>query len=202
MEAGRAVHGAAHLRRLREGCAALGHDAPWLMAAFDASLRLGGDGLLRVRVDPGQSLLRARLEPLTALPAPYRLLPSPHPLGDPRGDLRAPHKGLLGPWSARALAGARAAGAADLLCLWPDGTLAETTIAAVALMSEGSLRLPPPEGRVSSLAEALDLPGWAAARGLRIQIGAIPFRECARGTLLCFNAVRGVWQAEILPHAP
>jgi len=202
MEAGSAVHREAHLRRLREGCDALNLLAPWLPAAFAEALGLGTEGLLRLQVDPDRALLRARLEPLAALPTPYRLLARPHPLGDPRGDPRAPHKGLLGPWSARALADALEGGAADLLCLWPDGTLAETAIAAVALQRDRALLVPPPEGRVASLAEVLDLPGWAAARGLVVIAGPIPLRECARGTLLCFNAARGVWQAEILPHVP
>jgi hypothetical protein len=172
LEAGRAEHAEAHLRRLRDGCAVLGLHAPWLA------------------------------EPFAALPAPYRLLPRPHPLGDARGESFAPHKGLMGPWSAAALAEARAAGADDLLCLWPDGTVAETAIASVALHLDAALRLPPPEGRVASLAEALDLPDWAAARGLEICTAPITLPECAHGTLLCFNAARGVWQAEILPLAP
>jgi branched-subunit amino acid aminotransferase/4-amino-4-deoxychorismate lyase len=202
LEAGRAEHAEAHLRRLRDGCAVLGLHAPWLAAAFAEALALHGDGLLRLRVDPARAALWARLEPFAALPAPYRLLPRPHPLGDARGESFAPHKGLMGPWSAAALAEARAAGADDLLCLWPDGTVAETAIASVALHLDAALRLPPPEGRVASLAEALDLPDWAAARGLEICTAPITLPECARGTLLCFNAARGVWQAEILPLAP
>lgn len=202
LAAGGAVHGEAHLRRLMEGCAVMGRDASWLEAAFTEALSGGSEALVRMQVDPLWSVLRVRREPLNPLADPYRLLPRRHPLGDPRGDPRAPHKGLMGPWSAGALQEAQNAGAADLLCLWPDGTLAETALAAVAVRVGGSCLVPPREGRVASLAEALDLPGWAAARGLRLRTVPIPFEDCFQGTLLCFNAARGVWQAEILPSEP
>lgn len=115
----------------------------------------------------------------------------PHPLGGPGGHPLAAHKGLTGAWGQEALSRARAAGADDALLVWPDGTLAETGLAGIALEVEGELWLPPPEGRVASLAERLDLPGWAGSRPLRVR----PFREedLARGRLWCLNALRGIW---------
>jgi branched-subunit amino acid aminotransferase/4-amino-4-deoxychorismate lyase len=100
------------------------------------------------------------------------------------------------------LAAAHAAGAHDALLLWPDGTVAETGIAAVALEREGELWIPPPAGRVASLAEALELPIWARERGLALLTRPFPLEEVASGTLWCLNAVRGMWQAESLSPLP
>ena len=55
------------------------------------------------------------------------------------------------------------------------------------------------EGRVASLAERHLLPDWAAARGLALRTGAVTLQEALARGLRCFNAARGVWQAEVLP---
>lgn len=198
MEGGAASFGPAHLDRLGRGLRFLGQPEDWLKEAFEAALDLAPDGLLRLRAAGALRVLLARSEALPVLSAPYRLLAAPHPLGDPRRDSRAAHKGLLGGWSAAALAQARAAGADDLLCLWPDGSLAETAIASVAVVDGDRLRLPPLPGRVASIAEVLALPAWAAARGLEPRWESIAFGETFGKQLVCFNAVRGVWQADLL----
>ena len=197
--AGQAVYREAHLRRLKVALASLGSSCDWLDAAFQAALAGAADGILRLRLLPGSAVLLHRLEPWRPAPTPYRLVPLRHPLGDLRENQAARHKGLLGNWSAAALALARAHGADDVLCLWPDGTLAETAIASIALIDPESLRVPPPAGRVASIAEGEELPRWAAAHGLSLHQAPIPLAEIAGSRLLCFNAVRGVWHAEILP---
>lgn len=198
MEGGAARFGPAHLDRLDAGLRFLGQPGDWLKEAFEGALDRAPDGLLRLRAAAPLRVLLARWEALPVLSAPYRLLAAPHPLGDLRRDPRAAQKGLLGGWSAAALAQARAGGAEDLLCLWPDGSLAETAISAVAVVGGGRLRLPPRAGRVASLAEARDLPAWASARGLEPAWEPIPLGEAFGKQLLCFNAVRGVWQADLL----
>lgn len=131
-------------------------------------------------------------------PVPCRLVPMIHPLAGRKWDPAAPHKGLTGPWPSEAWAEARRRGGQDALLLWSDGSLAETAIAAVGLERDGILLFPPPEGRVASLAERLDLPGWAADRGLRVESAPIPLSCVAEGQLWCMNALRGVWPAILL----
>ena len=196
---GEALLGPAHLDRLEAGLKHLGLQAPWLAAAFLEALAPAEDGILRLRVSAREGVLLARLEAWSPPAEPWRLTPVPHPLGDLRGDPSAAHKGLLGGWSEAALGLARSLGAHDVLCLWPDGTVAETALAAVALPCGDHLRLPPPEGRVASLAEAHLLPGWAASNGLGLRTGPVTLQEALARGLRCFNAARGVWQAEVLP---
>lgn len=200
---GEALLGPAHLERLEAGLAHLGRPAPWLGAAFAEALDEAGarkgDAILRLRASASEGVLLARLEVWKPLPEPWRLWPAPHPLGDLRGEPAAAHKGLLGGWSEAALGLARSLGAHDVLCLWPDGTVAETALAAVALPCGDHLRLPPTEGRVASLAEAHLLPAWAASMGLGLRAGPVTLQEALARGLRCFNAARGVWQAEVLP---
>jgi len=197
-------HLEAHLARLGEGARALGLEVPWLGPLGEeilAWLRVetGGDGALRLVLHPALGRLEVVLEPLPAPPDPCPLLLMPHPMGPRRGDPHLLHKGLAGPWGAPLLQEARQRGAADALLTWPDGTLAETTRAAVALEVSGVLRLPPQRGRVASLAERLDLPAWAAAREISIQQGDIPLADLRGGSLWCMNALRGIWPATLLP---
>ncbi len=191
----------AHLARLADGLAHLGVPGDWLPEAFRQALEAAPEGILRLRASPGEPLLLARAEPWRPPSQPWRLLPVPHPLGDVRGHPAAAHKGLLGGWNEASLGLARRLGAHDVLCGWPDGTISETAIAAVALPCGDHLRLPPPEGRVASLAEAHLLPAWARERGLSLRHGPVSLVEALARGLLCFNAVRGVWQAEVLPSA-
>lgn len=195
VERGHIRHGEAHLERLAASAAAEGRSAAWLVTECEA-LTAWVAGAWR---DPVEALrlrlqgdrLWAWLEPLPGTPDPYRLRLHPHPLGSPSGHPLAPHKGLLGFWGARTLQAVQAGGADDALLHWPDGTLAETAIASIALEVGGELWLPPREGRVASLAERLDLPAWAGGRALRIR--AFRAGDLERGELWCFNAVRGVW---------
>lgn len=186
------THAEAHLARLT----ASGPPTPWLDAAFravQAHYAAAPDGMLRLRFDRAGGRLWTAWEALPATPSPYRLLPLTHPL-PPAAEPRV--KGADGAWHPAVLATARAAGAHDALLLWPDGTVAETAIAAVALQLEGALWVPPVGGRVASLGESLELPAWASARGLPLGTRAFDLATAARGTLWCLNAVRGVWQAE------
>ncbi len=186
------THAEAHLARLAASAPA----TPWLEAAFrtaQAHYASAPDGMVRLRFDRAGGRLWTVWEALPATPSPYWLLPLPHPL-HPAAEPRM--KGADGAWHPAMLAAARAAGAHDALLLWPDGTVAETAIAAVALQLEGALWVPPPGGRVASLAESLELPAWAAAQGLPLGIRAFDLATAASGTLWCLNAVRGVWQAE------
>jgi branched-subunit amino acid aminotransferase/4-amino-4-deoxychorismate lyase len=197
------LHLEAHLERLRAGAAALGSGVPWLAGAgLELSQWLGGQDLpeaaLRLELSLDRQRLEARLEPLPRASSPFRLAPMPHPMGDLRPQPLARHKGLSGPWRPEALAGARQRGAEDALLLWPDGTLAETAIATVALEREGTLILPPPQGRVASVAERLDLPAWAEARGWTLHLGPIALGDCEGGQLWCLNALRGLWPATLL----
>ena len=150
-------------------------------------------------MDQGEARLLARLEPLTPLPTPYRLRPLPHPL-PPRAGGR--HKGLDGPWSQTLLAQVRQGGAEDALLVWPDGTLAETALAAVVLVVGDEARVPLRDGRVISLGESHLLPDWARGRGLVVREARLRLEDLPSGTLWCLNAVRGLWQAEILPPLP
>jgi branched-subunit amino acid aminotransferase/4-amino-4-deoxychorismate lyase len=188
----------AHRARLR----ARVPEGGWFETAFDDLLQAllpGGDGVLRIRLDVEGRQLWAHREPLPATPDPYRLLVRPHPL--PRAE--APRiKGLDGAWSAPVLAEVRALGAADALLCWPDGTVAETAIAAVALEAGADLWCPPLAGRVASLAEQHLLPGWARDRGLRIREGVLRPELLPGGRLWCLNAVRGVWPAEAMDLTP
>lgn len=194
-------HLEAHRLRLEAGLAALGNDGSWLVDAVAALadwLRGTGDAALRLAVHPEARFLVAALEPLPVPPSPCRLAPMPHPMGDLRSSPLARHKGLSGPWRTPARAEARQRGAEDALLLWPDGTLAETPIAAVALERGGNLILPPLEGRVDSLTERLDLPAWAASRGWIIHRTALTLADCDEGRVWCMNALRGFWPAELL----
>jgi branched-subunit amino acid aminotransferase/4-amino-4-deoxychorismate lyase len=200
MEPGRIRHFHAHLERLMTSAAAREEAAPWVMGEADAieawalDARPGDTGILRLRLHGNQ--LWALLEPLMEPPNPYRLRLLPHPLETPSRHPLAPHKGLMGVWNAAPLEEAKSAGAHDALLFWPDGTLAETAIASIALEMGEELWLPPAEGRVASLAERLDLPEWAGSRKLRIQ--AFTAEDLHRGRLWCFNAVRGVWPGTLL----
>lgn len=197
-------HLAAHLLRLARGAEALAQPAPWIgglepaIRAWITAAGIPEDGVLRLALHGPEGLVSARREPLPRTPAPYRLAPMLHPMGDLRSSALAQHKGLSGPWRQPALAEARSRGAEDALLLWPDGTLAETTLASLALEVEGTLTLPPPDGRVASLTEALEVGAWAAARGLDLRTEGIPLGRPVEGRLWCLNAVRGFWPAILL----
>ena len=199
MEQGRLLWADAHLRRL--ATAAPDADA-WLPAAFDAALAAFSGveiGMVRLALDPSARRLVATVESLPPTPNPYRLRPLPHPL-PPHPEGR--RKGLDGPWSRLLLAEAQASGADDALLRWPDGTLAETAIAAVVLERNGEALVPPRGGRVLSLGELHLLPPWARARDLRVRECALRLEDLTSGTLWCLNLVRGLWQAESLPPLP
>ena len=204
VRAGHPEHLEAHLERLRAGTLALGLAVHWLpelqadLRGWLAEVVGSGDLTLRLRLEPAAGRLHASLEPLPSAPDPYRLLALPHPLALRRQDPLLPHKGLGGPWHEATLAEVRAGGADDALLLWEDGTAAETAIAAIALEANGSLRLPPQQGRVASLAERLQMPAWAAARGLPLTMGPIRLAELRAGRLWCFNALRGFWPGTLL----
>lgn len=201
---GQAAHLEPHLRRLVLGAEALGAPAPWIsdlapaLEAWLAAEAPPGAGALRLCLDPTQGRLWSRLEPFPGTPRTWRLACLPHPMAACQGDPRLPHKGLMGPWSDRILNKARGLGGEDALLLWSDGTVAETSISAVALELGGQLLVPPPRGRVASLAERLDLPGWAQARGLTIVSVPYGVEAAAQGRLWCLNAVRGCWPAQLL----
>lgn len=192
LQGGKLIHAEAHLQRL----AAAAPTATWLEPAFraaQAQFEKAPDGMVRIRFDAGGGRLWVSWEALPETPSPYRLLALPHPL-PPQAAPRI--KGAHGAWHAAVIEAARAGGAHDALLQWPDGTVAETAIAAVVLERDGALWVPPPGGRVASLAESLDLPLWAEGKGLRLETRAFDLAMTARGTLWCLNAVRGVWQAE------
>jgi len=198
----------AHLLRLQASAAMLGHPASWV-AGLQRELCLwlqttwpGGNAALRLVLQPAQGFCFARLEDLPVPPSPCHLVPMPHPLKEGRSDPAAPHKGLSGSWPATAMREAQRLGGDDALLLWPDGTLAETAIAAVGLERGDRFLLPPPEGRVASLAERLDLPAWAVARRLRISTAPISFEEAMEGRLWCMNALRGIWPATLRGSLP
>jgi branched-subunit amino acid aminotransferase/4-amino-4-deoxychorismate lyase len=195
-------HLPAHLDRLQAGAAALGRPTAWLdEAAEELTYWLkrhpAQEAALRLELHLDLRLLDARLEPLPVASSPYRLAPMPHPMGNLRADPLAPHKGLSGPWRHQALSEAWRRGAEDALLLWPDGTLAESAIATVALERDGRLILPPAGGRVASVTERLDLAAWAGERGWALDQAPIPLEACEGGRLWCLNALRGLWPAAI-----
>jgi branched-subunit amino acid aminotransferase/4-amino-4-deoxychorismate lyase len=196
-------HLEAHLRRLQAGAATLGAEVPWLpgiqseLEAWLGAEPLSPDAALRLVLHPQVAGLSASLEPLPITPDPYRLALLPHPLEARRLDPTVTHKGLAGPWSQAVLAAAQEAGTEDALLLWADGTLAETAIAAVGLERGKALIVPPPQGRVASLAERLDLPDWARSRGLRVEVASLPLAALPEGRLWCMNALRGIWPASL-----
>ncbi len=205
LEGGLPRHPQAHGRRLAAALDALGIETSWLAPALEEAWAWAGSRgagpepmALRLWVEPGRRCLGARVEPLPPTPSPYRLVPLEPPCADRRGPPPAPHKGRLGRWGGEARERARARGAEDALLLWPDGAVAETAIAALGLEEGGRLRLPAPEGRVRSLAEFLDLPGWADERNWEVAVSPFSFQEARRGRLWCFNALRGLWPAETL----
>lgn len=200
LEYGRIQHLGAHLERLMTSAAALGNAVSWLPAEAHAIASWVADvapqplGTLRMRLHGDQ--VWALLEPPAPMPSPYLLKPLPHPLQAPDRHPLAPHKGLLGIWNTAPLNEAKAAEAHDALLFWPEGPLVETAIASIALERDGVILLPPREGRVASLAERLDLPGWAGPRQIRIE--AFGLADVAQGQLWCFNAVRGIWPGTLL----
>lgn len=194
-------HLAAHLQRLALSTEAQGRPAPWLAGQADAlSEWARGEvpaGVWALRLQVREDALLARIEGIPSTPEPYRLQLRPHPLGSPGAAPLARHKGLTGPWGAASLRAARNSGCDDALLHWEDGTLVETGIASIALERDGQLLLPPPEGRVASLAERLDLPGWVRERGLSIVSRAYRVPDLEGGRLWCFNALRGFWTASV-----
>lgn len=194
----------AHLERLEAGAAALGQPVDWmtpLQAELEAWLRSAipeGDVALRLVLHPLAQVVVAQLEPLPKSPKPYRLAVLPHPIGARQTDPQVTHKGLAGPWGMAVLAQARQLGAEDALLVWPDGSVAETAIAAVALEIDELLIVPPPPGRVRSLAERLSLPDWAVNRGLQIHRHEVTLAQARTGQIWCMNALRGIWPATLL----
>ncbi len=197
-------HLPSHLERLQAGASAMGRTVDWLpgieveMTTWLNLAAPGMDAALRMVLHPDDALVSARLEALPTAPQPYRLIPMPHPLRDRQMETTLMHKGLSGPWSQAVLSSVRQVGADDALLLWADGTVAETAIASVGIEQGNVLTLPPQLGRVASLAERLDLPGWAESRGLRIDIGRFPLPGPGEGQVWCMNALRGIWSATLL----
>jgi len=197
-------HLEAHLLRLAAGAAMMGQSVDWLLLlqrdieTWLSSTTPQEDAALRLVLHPDSGLLSARLEPLPAPAKPYRLVLMPHPLGQRQADLSVMHKGLSGPWGIEVLSAARSLGAEDALLLWSDGSVAETAIAAVGVEMGGVLRIPPPPGRVASLAERLDLPRWVESRNLSLEMRDIPQSLAREGRLWCMNALRGIWPATLL----
>ncbi|MBK9796113.1 MAG: aminotransferase class IV [Holophagaceae bacterium] len=197
-------HLEAHLQRLEAGALALGRPVDWLGGIrfdLEAWVKLVAgteEAALRLVLDPGTALLTAWLEPLPVAPRPCPLALLSHPLGARRLDPILRHKGLGGPWGKELLAQARRLGAQDALLQWPDGSLAETSMAAVGIEVGGVFWVPPPEGRVASLAERLELPAWAQARELRVETAVLPLSLALDGQLWCMNALRGFWPATLL----
>jgi branched-subunit amino acid aminotransferase/4-amino-4-deoxychorismate lyase len=193
----------AHLARLEAGALALGNSAEWLGVARQSLLEwLNLQAIiepcaLRLQLHPDHALLIAEIGPLPRHALPYHLVAMDHPLAPRRMETATRHKGLCGPWSAHVLGVASQMGGQDALLIWPDGTLAETAIASLGLEVEDILFLPPPEGRVTSIAEALDLPAWAARRGLQLRQEPIARARIRDGKLWCMNALRGIWPATV-----
>lgn len=186
----------AHFERLIQ---ASGPKATWLLAQRDSLLAWIGPSpcALRLAVDPKAQVLWATREALPDTPNPYMLLPQLHPLPPLE---RARHKGLDGRWGTPLLTKAALQGAADVLLHWPDGEIAETAIASVALEAYGALLVPPLAGRVAGLAERLVLPEWAKARGLAVRSESFTLEDAFHHPLWCANALRGIWRAEL--HLP
>lgn len=193
-----------HLQRLEASAWAMGHPVDWLpsirleMETWLRNALADGDAALRLVLHPEARLLTAQLEPLPRAPQPYRLVLLPHPLGPRQEDPRVVHKGLAGPWNVDILAMARQLGADDALLVWPDGSVAETAIASIGVEIDGVLKVPPPQGRVGSLAERLGLPEWAAERDLRIDMAPISVAQARDNPVWCMNALRGIWPATFL----
>ena len=199
IENGQGMHWDSHLARLRMGATCLGWNVAWLSDVEpEIAAWISATGLAACRLQMFPEAISVLLEAIPCHIPPFRLQPMTHPLGDIRGDARGALKGLLGPWDIRARNSAHERLVEDALLLWPDGTMAETTIAAIGLQLDGKLLLAPPEGRVSSLTEAFDLPGWARSRGLVLEPRPIGLNEVSGGQLWCMNAVRGLWQAEVV----
>lgn len=199
-------HPDAHRQRLEAGLLALGSDPTWLAPAWAEALAwaasLGADVALRVKVDPRVCALAARAEALPVPVSPYRLVALRHPARAERDLPLSPHKGCLGPWNQATLVEARRRGAEDALLLDPDGTVVETAIAAVGLEMGNRLVLPEVQGRVRSIAELWDLPAWADERGWRVVHGTFLLADLSAHPLWCFNALRGLWQAQLLTFPP
>lgn len=193
------MHWKTHITRLHTGAIGLGWDVSWLKGKEpEIAAWISTSGMAACRLQLYPDAISVRLE---AIPEPFsscRLLTMAHPLGDIRGDAIAMLKGLLGAWDIRARNHAHESLADDALLLWPDFTIAETTIAAIGLQLNDKLLLPPLEGRVSSITEAFELPLWAMSHGLVIQRRPIRLEEVSSGQLWCMNAVRGLWQAEVV----
>lgn len=193
-----------HLHRLEAGALALGQPVDWLggirpdLEAWVKRVAGAEEAALRLVLDPGTGSLSARLEPLPAAPRPCPLALLAHPMGAQRLDPNLRHKGLGGPWGVAIRAQAHRLGAQDALLRWPDGSLAETSMAAVGIELGGVFWVPPPAGRVASLAERLELPAWALARGLRVETAVLPLSLALDGQLWCMNALRGFWPATLL----
>ena len=120
-------------------------------------------------------------------------------MGDLRPDPLAPHKGLSGPWRPQALSEAWRRGAEDALLLWPDGTLAESAIATVALERDGWLHpAPRPKAAWPVWQSAWTFPPGRKERGWTLHRAPIALEDCAGGQLWCLNALRGLWPATLL----
>lgn len=197
-------HLEAHLRRLQAGAMVMGQSLDWPQAlqgeieAWLGALLPDGNAALRMVLHPEAGLLSARLEPLPVAVQPYRLALMPHPLAGRQADPAVVHKGLAGPWGVEILVAARQLGAEDALLHWPDGSLAETAIASIGVEIGDVLTLPPPRGRVGSLAERLDLPAWAEGRSLRMERAEMSLAQAREGQVWCMNALRGIWPAILL----
>ncbi len=204
VEKGGPIHWNAHLTRLHEGAQRLEWDLWWLrhveaeVLEWISEVSRGTIPFLACRIQAHSDALSIKLEALPEPIWPYRLVPMPHPLGEVRNDDRSALKGILGPWNLDVLSAAHQGGAEDSLLLWPDGTVAETAIAACAILRGKELVLPPLQGRVRSIAESLDLPGWADAKGWEVLHAPIGLEEIHGGQLWCMNALRGLWQAEVV----
>lgn len=201
--AGHPAHGAAHLARLTAGLEALDAPVDWLPLAWTQALdwaaRQGPDLALRVRVNPRARRLDARTEPRPPAPTSYTLIPAAHPWspGTARDFRLLPHKGCLGPWHQPLLARARGCGADDILLHTEDGRVLETAIASVGLAVGDRFLLPPLEGRVCSVSEVWDLPAWADERRWQVLPEPFTLQDLSRGSLWCFNALRGLWPAQV-----
>lgn len=199
LEDGQGKHWDSHLFRLRLGAASLGWDVSWL-SGLESEIEswVSTAGLAACRLQLFPDTVSVRLEDIPDPISSYRMLAMNHPLGDIRSKARAGIKGLLGSWDIQAWKVAHEKAAEDALLIWPDGTIAETAIASIGLQVDGHLILPPLEGRISSITEALDLPLWTLSRGLTVQRRPMRLDEVPGGQLWCMNAVRGLWQAEMV----
>ena len=196
---GQGMHWSRHLTRLHLGALNLEWDVCWLdemEPEIEAWIATTETAVCRLQLFP--DAISIRLEAIPEHFSNFQLLTMPHPLGDIRADSMAAHKGLLGTWDIQARNRAQAMLADDSLLLWPDGTIAETSIATLGLQLRDKLLLPPLEGRVAGITEAIELPFWAMSRGLEVKHRPIHLDEVSGGQLWCMNAVRGLWQAEVV----